>query len=1022
MPRLLSQPPATWIRPLRELKKLLYQSYLAAGAPTPEAIAEEIKADDGLKASPGRDTVARLLRGDATGSQPDTVAVATVLARWAAWNPDEFAARVRHLWIAACSATPPGRPIKDFSDRLVLRDLEVHPALTHHATHDRPLPAYTRRSHDASLRKVIDAAAAGQSGLAVLVGGSSTGKTRSCWEAARSLPDDWRLWPPPTHPSGLDTASAALDDVAPKTVIWLNEAHNYLAAPPFGERMAAGLRRLLCEPERAPVLVLATLWTEHWDTLITRTDPDTHFHARELLDGHMIEVPDAFTANNREALAAAADTDPRIREAWEQTSDGRITQYLAGVPFLLDRYRVASPAARALVHAAMDARRLGAGQHLPRAFLAEAAPGYLTDTERTGTGDTWLHSALEYLTAPCKGIPGILTPVAAVPDPNRRRAVAARDRVRGEPRLQLADYLDQQGRRSRAGDVPPVSFWNAAAAHARPEDRATLGDAARARGLYLDAAQLLKHATRQGDTTAAVRLVHQLHALRPTDHRPAHWTATHASVDAPYAAASLLEQLSKAGAHEAVGLLTGRAARDTSLSDPAAVSELLRVLVAAGAQEQTAILVGRATDVPLDDPGAVVWLMEGLQRAGARGEATRLAARAAAHADLGNGLAVAKLVENLRLSGDSESLAVLLARDPEKAVSPDDSTGIFWLLQTLRHAGAREQVSALAARAAHHADSWKPDAVMGLLRQLRYAHLDEQAADLAGRVAEGVELDDPRVVARLLAGLHEFGAHEEAATLLERDPGAEVLLTDSHSVGRLVSTLREVGADDQATALATRAVTEVPLDGPFRVASLLSELREAGAHEQVAVLLARDPAAHVDLGGAHSVGFLLREFQEAGAHEQVAALLARDPATQVDLSRADQVTGLVRDLQNIGAREQVTALLARDPASQVRTLDPDDAERLLKALAETGFPLQVSSFLRDATTYFVLSDAKLRARLLKEMRAAGEDDRVAALIDRLAATGRFEEFLSLVERPERFRFGREPDGRPAEPWGWEDLR
>ncbi|MFF3940359.1 hypothetical protein [Streptomyces phaeofaciens] len=29
-----------------------------------------------------------------------------------------------------------------------------------------------------------------------------------------------------------------------------------------------------------PVLVLATLWPNHWDTLTARTDPDVHAQAR----------------------------------------------------------------------------------------------------------------------------------------------------------------------------------------------------------------------------------------------------------------------------------------------------------------------------------------------------------------------------------------------------------------------------------------------------------------------------------------------------------------------------------------------------------------------------------------------------------------------------------------------------------------------------------------------------------------------------------------------------------------------
>ena len=49
------------------------------------------------------------------------------------------------------------------------------------------------------LGSVVHAAAEGRSGIAVLVGGSSTGKTRACWETLALLRDQdppWRLWHP----------------------------------------------------------------------------------------------------------------------------------------------------------------------------------------------------------------------------------------------------------------------------------------------------------------------------------------------------------------------------------------------------------------------------------------------------------------------------------------------------------------------------------------------------------------------------------------------------------------------------------------------------------------------------------------------------------------------------------------------------------------------------------------------------------------------------------------------------------
>lgn len=88
-----------------------------------------------------------------------------------------------------------------------------------------------------------------------------------------------------------------LNRVAPRTVLWLNEAQNHLAPERFGEQFAAALKDLVYATERGPVLLLATLWPQHWDTLTrghTKAAPDAHLHARTLLDGRVIPVPDGF--------------------------------------------------------------------------------------------------------------------------------------------------------------------------------------------------------------------------------------------------------------------------------------------------------------------------------------------------------------------------------------------------------------------------------------------------------------------------------------------------------------------------------------------------------------------------------------------------------------------------------------------------------------------------------------------------------------------------------------------------------
>jgi hypothetical protein len=289
-------------------------------------------------------------------------------------------------------ASAAGWPLAEVTDPFVL---EVHrPVQPEDAPPGLPvLPPYVPREHDQALGQVVRAAADSRSGIAVLVGGSSVGKTRACWEALALLRDQdpaWRLWHP-IDPSRPDAALAELPGIGPRTVVWLNEAQFYLDTEAgLGEKVAAGLRALLRDPARRPVLVLATLWPEYWLNLTARPagGEDRHRDARGLLDGHDIPVPAAFTPTQMGQLAGAGDV--RMVLAARSAPDGQVIQFLAGAPELLARYRNAPPAAAALISAAMDARRLGMGAALPQAFLEAAAPAYLTDDQWDVLDDDWL--------------------------------------------------------------------------------------------------------------------------------------------------------------------------------------------------------------------------------------------------------------------------------------------------------------------------------------------------------------------------------------------------------------------------------------------------------------------------------------------------------------------------------------------------------------------------------------------------------------------------------------------------------
>ena len=890
--------------------------------------------------------------------------------------------------------TVAGRPLAEVTDPFAL---EVHrPVQPEDAPPGLPvLPPYVPREHDQVLGQVVRAAAGGRSGIAVLVGGSSVGKTRACWEALAPLRDQdppWRLWHP-IDPSRPDAALAELPGIGPRTVVWLNEAQFYLDAEAgLGERVAAGLRELLRDPGRAPVLMLATVWPQFWDALTGRPDggDDRHGQARELLAGHDIPVSAAFTPALMGQFARAADV--RMVLAARSARDGEVIQFLAGAPELLARYRNAPPAARALIEAAMDARRLGMGAGLPQAFLEAAAPGYLTDAQWDALGEDWLEQALAYTAVPCKGARGPLTRIR--PRPARAAARSSGDQhgnmAAAAGRLyRLADYLDQHGRAHRASQIPPPEFWSAAAAHSAPGDQVALGDAAGVCGLYRNAVQLHKNAAASGNLSAAFYLSRPPACLS-ADPRPADWAAAHLALDDPYGVASLLHRLWEAGAHEQAAVLAARAAAHAGLDDPGGVASLLDSLRRAGAHEQAAALLARdpAAHAGLDDPVGVASLLDSLRRAGAHEQAAVLLARdPAAHAPLDNPVGVASLLDSLRRAGAHEQAAALLARDPAAHAPLDNPVGVASLLDSLRNEDAHEQAAAPRylidaqwdALAAAHAPLDNP----GGVASLRNEDAHEQAAALAARAAAHAPLDNPGGVARLLFSLRQAGAHEQAAALAAR-AAAHAPLDNSDGVARLLASLRRAGAHEQAAALAARAAAHAALDDPDGVARLLASLRRAGAHEQAAALAAR-AAAHAALDNLDGVALLLFSLRNEDTHEQAAALAAR-AAAHARLDNPGGVASLLDSLRNEYTHEQAAALLARDPAAHAPLDNPGGV-----------------------------------ARLLDSLRRAGAHEQAAELASRLPAAGMFRLFLEQQGSVDQFRFGREADGNPAAPWGWEDL-
>ncbi|MGP3635329.1 tetratricopeptide repeat protein [Streptomyces sp. 24-1644] len=219
---------------------------------------------------------------------------------------------------------------------------------------------------------------------------------------------------------------------------------------------------------------------------------------REVLAGRLVVVPDSFDeAALQNAVALAKAGDLMIADALTRAGkSGRIAQDLAGAPQLLERYRTASPAAKAVLEAAIDARRLGVGLHLQQKFLTDAAIDYLSDDDYDAIQHIvdWEQQALAELAEPVHGKHAPLRP--AGPRPKRHPPGSQPSAPTGPeagPVFRLADYLEHHGRVHRSRLCPPASLWNAAYTHlTHPDDLQRMSEAATARH-RLQWAHHLKH-------------------------------------------------------------------------------------------------------------------------------------------------------------------------------------------------------------------------------------------------------------------------------------------------------------------------------------------------------------------------------------------------------------------------------------------------------------------------------------------------------------------------------------------------
>ncbi|WP_405790614.1 hypothetical protein OG753_28190 [Streptomyces sp. NBC_00029] len=212
-----------------------------------------------------------------------------------------------------------------------------------------------------------------------------------------------------------------------------------------------------------------------------------------------ISVPSYFSGESLDDLKNAIGVDPRLAESHKNIngSRARITQFLAGAPVQMERYRNAPEVAKAVLDAAIDLRRFGHGPSIPGRLLVEMAAATMDVDLLNRADDDWFDTSLEYLLSPCRGASGPLVRVRRFPG----------SPVRGDEAFQVADYLEQVGRSARSSFFPPLAILDVVLRGiVEAEDLRALAAFLVERGRVFHASQVYLRALDLGDYESADRL------------------------------------------------------------------------------------------------------------------------------------------------------------------------------------------------------------------------------------------------------------------------------------------------------------------------------------------------------------------------------------------------------------------------------------------------------------------------------------------------------------------------------------
>ncbi|MBF9129632.1 hypothetical protein I0C86_11755 [Plantactinospora sp. S1510] len=775
-------------------------------------------------------------------------------------------------------------------------------------------------------------------GFLILIGDSCVGKTRLLYETARQELAEFSLLAPDLGDGGSVKKAARNVDTSPNLIVWLDELQRFLPGPYLTEGStpiaAADIRRLL--DSSTPVVVLGTLWPEYASTFRARNllpdvpvPPPRYPAALDILEYERVDEIrlHSFSDAERAVAATLGVEDPRLAAALADR-DYNVTEALAGAREVTARYARATPAQAAVLHAAIDARRMGIQSPLSGDLLCEAARGYL---QAIYTDNSWFPPVLDELTSSRRRIDRATSPLMPIPAPDRRTIVG----------YTVTDYLMQQLTKERRTVQLSGATWRALVEKtANEDDLRRLAENAERRLQYPEAIEAYRRLCDAGSKGYVPVVVHLLTLAGELDEAVRVARAHSAAHPDNRSASDQLIDLLIEGRRpdEALGLLRNR----LDDGDPSVEDRLFRLLMAEGRSAE-AIDLAR-TRVGAGVAGAAERLIDLLA---SNGQSVEAIERARVQADAGDARAVNTLI-NLLADNDRSAEAIERARD--RAENSTDWHAHARLIELMAEHGQLDEAIQLLT------DRYDPEVPFSSSSKLyklltEHDRLEGEVQALRGRVGDG-DAGAARLLVDLLAWASRF------------DEALEVLGLRADGNGpsperRLAEVLRGQWRPDKAIAvLRSRAR---PDDHP--ASDLLAELTidpdvEIEEYEVNSGMAVEGwPRTSWAVGGLIDRGRIddaierlraeVSENREAALW--LAALLART-------DRVEEAVTLLRDRADAGDWEaggDLSALLLKhrrvdDLRAEVRAGTYGAAERWLEFIEkEEGDPARVARIRRE---------------------------------------------------------------------------